>query len=313
MHGAFLGVLVVLLGLLGLAGTASASSTTRQAAVRGGAHQVPGYHGTTVQLAKSHLAKKRPAISNTVRPNAVSGHTVSYGPITAQAHSQWTAWVNCPSGTLAAGGGESNTSPGGISLHDSYALSGGGGWQVAVTNDSAAQSTFTVYGVCLSGLTSYGQVLREAPVPANSTGTVGAYCSGKQEVLGGGGSVTVLNTRVQDDGYSLTFDQPYLGAWRFIVHNFDAVSRDATAQVLCGVGITTSGVVDSDQVAPGQLQTASESCSSGTTVLSGGGGSGGQSGIRITDSYPDGNGWRMYVMNDDTQPGSITTGVHCGF
>lgn len=237
-------------------------------------------------------------------------HIVWYGPVTMQPNEWWSAWVWCPSGMLATGGGESNNSAGGVVLHNSVALDDGSGWQVTVTNSSAGVATFKVYAVCFSGLTGYQLQAGKTLVPAGGAGGVSAVCPAGQQVLGGGGSSDTLNNDV------VTYPNSVSNGWWFGMHNNDSVARTANAQAVCGNGIVGRQEVVSSyfNVGPGGVGSADISCPSGKHVVSGGGfgGGGGSGDMILTDSYPFAEGWRVYVLNDGPDPGVARAIVVCG-
>ncbi|ONI76060.1 hypothetical protein ALI144C_35760 [Actinosynnema sp. ALI-1.44] len=99
----------------------------------------------------------------------------------------------------------------------------------------------------------------------------------------------------------------HLPGW--LSRNYDTVDRTEIAQAVCANGIANRQYLYSDYttVAPGQIGSAYIGCPAGKRVLSGGGFGGGHGDGRyakVTDSYPDGGGWRIYVKNDRYQAGS---------
>ena len=72
----------------------------------------------------------------------------------------------CPAGMQATSGGESNSGYNDVTLHSTYALGGGSGWHVLVTNDSSSTRSVYAWVVCMSGLTNYSQPQQsESPIP----------------------------------------------------------------------------------------------------------------------------------------------------
>lgn len=238
-------------------------------------------------------------------PLAVTQGVYSYGPGTVTAGWQVYAWANCPDGWRAVGGGESNSSAGGINLHSSYALPGGTGWQVEVSNDSTADATVRVWAVCLGGLGSYTQaVAKELIAPGARSGPV-ATCAPGQELLGGGGSVDTYRNAMNAYAYGPD-------GWRYVMENRDNVARSANAQATCGTGVTARGAtVDYVYVPAGGIGSSIVSCPAGTSIFSGGGGE--FENLWTIDSYPEGNGWRIFVKNLDTTRSSLLRSIAiCG-
>ncbi|WP_163569676.1 hypothetical protein [Fodinicola feengrottensis] len=240
-----------------------------------------------------------------VRPNYEKS-TILYGPLNIGPYEAYQAWVDCPAGMVATGGGESNTSAGGIFPHDSYALDNGAGWQVTVSNNSSVSATYTVNAVCVNGLNSYRQVRGKDLLPANGAGGVAATCAPNELVLGGGGFSDTINN------HAVTYPYPSANSWWYGMHNLDGVQRTITTQAMCGGYNGSYQVLNGSysDVAPGHVATAVVYCPVGTSVTSGGGGGG--DGTFITDSYPDpSEGWRVYAYNSTTSPGVVSADVVC--
>lgn len=246
-----------------------------------------------------------PAKPAAAAPLAVTQGVYSFGPGTVTPGAWVYGWANCPDGWRAVGGGESNSSAGGINLHSSYALAGGSGWQVEISNDSTADATLRVWVVCLAGLGSYTQaVAKELIAPGARSGPV-ASCAPGQLLLGGGGSVDTYRNAMNAYAYGQS-------GWRYVMQNRDSVARSATAQATCGSGVTTQGrTVDYVYVPAGGIGSSIVSCPAGTSILSGGGGE--FENLWTIDSYPEGNAWRIFVRNTDTTRSSLVRSIAiCG-
>jgi hypothetical protein len=237
-------------------------------------------------------------------PHALGKYVGYYGPVTLNPGDWGDGWVSCPSGTLATGGGESNASVGGITIHDTYAMAGGSGWDVRITSNITAPTSVTFYVVCYSGLTSYHQETNKNLVGANSTAALTSSCLSGDQVLGGGGSSDTTNTQVG----TYKAGSVYQG-WAFSVRNFAATAQGMTAQAVCGNGFTTYRFIESDYttIAPGAQNKAVVSCPAGTRLL-GGGGAGT---ARLTDSAPDGDGWLVFAQNDSQQNEVVLSAAMC--
>jgi hypothetical protein len=278
----------------------------------GAARLATGKQSSVPQAAppKAAPAKQEPPMADSAAPGVAYRQYIAwYGPVTMNPNEWWSAWVFCPSGMLATGGGESNSSAGGVTLHNTTALDDGSGWSVTVTNNSAGVATFKVYTVCFSGLTSYQQLAGKSLIPAGGAGGADSVCPNAQQVLGGGGSSDTLNNNV------VTYPSAFHDWW-FGMHNEDSVARTANTQAVCGNSVGNYQVVvgSYSNVGVGQVGSGDVSCPSGTYVVSGGGfgGGGGNGDVRLTDSYPFAQGWRVYVQNDGTAQGVARAIVVCG-
>jgi hypothetical protein len=222
--------------------------------------------------------------------SAIGQHYVALYGFTIDPGTWTAAWQYCPEGMAAVGGGEFNTSLGGVTLHETYALSDGSGWLAKVTNDSGTPAQVTVYVSCVSGLTSYYQIYGGGG-SGNGWAQAGAVCT-TGTLLGGGGYTTALSGYATRTG-PLQSGTDRAGTWMFAGRSSsDTVS--VVAQAICGTGIDTYERVVAFSPNSGGLTSSSATCPAGMVALSGGGES-----FRLTDSYPVGeNGWRVYVAND---------------
>jgi len=250
-------------------------------------------------------AKEEPKAAAAAPNAAYRQYTVWYGPVTIQPNEWWTAWVSCPSGMVATGGGESNTSAGGVVLHNTAALDDGSGWQVTVTTDGATSATFKVFAVCFSGLNAYLHMSDKALVGAGSGTTLVTNCpTTVYQLLGGGGSSDTLNTGINASPIAGT------RSWVFGMSNYDSAAHTANSQAVCGMGVNNYQAVNGPEntLAPGQIGSSFVSCPPGTWIVGGGGFGGGI----LTDSYPDGQGWRAYILNNTPYTGYAAARAICG-
>lgn len=276
-------------------GTALAADipTTAQAHGVGGATRVATGEvtpGSASSASKNRAANEDRAPAQTAA--AYRQYTTWYGPVTMQPGDWWEAWVYCPSGMQVTGGGEKNSSIGGITLHDTYPLPDSSGWKVKVSNRATSAQTFTVYAVCFSGLSSYYQTTAKASVGPTTHGGAIANCSPSQQVLGGGGYSDTMNNDVSTSNFGST-------QWAYGMENLDTVARTTTAVALCAGGVANYQLVEgaSTPVGAHQQATAIAYCPAGKWIVGGGHYSSWRF-QRMTDSYPDGQAWRVYVQND---------------
>jgi hypothetical protein len=271
----------------------------------GAARAVHSSHPTAPSAAE--LANGRPVARPAAAFATPQRGNGRYGPISVPAGQDYQIWSYCPGGMVATGGGESNTSVGGITLHSSEALADGSGWFVDVSNGTSGTIGVTVYSVCFSGLTSYK--LETHP-------TFGAYQSG---FLGNAGCS--VGTAVGVGGVAGAYDQ-YLDYMQtaddqsWIGFAGSVAGPAPTLQVICAGGFNRlqdygwSG----PNIAPGQDTSVGGDCPAGTVLVSGGGGKsdGITTRIRLTDSYPTSQGWNVYAHNDSILTDSPDAFVLCG-
>jgi len=312
---------VLALGLdLMVAGMATAATPQVSGKVRAAALSAAAHGAGDTGLIRGEQSSRpapmgavtRPVVRRAGSPNATYRQYVAYSQtFTSQPHEgvRW-AEVYCPSGMVATGGGEANSSPGGVTLHDTYALSNGSGWHVDVTNDSEWQANLTVYAVCFSGLTAYTQVTAQASISGAGRMIAGAPCPAGMQSLSGGGWTSSYDTYVSDSSWYNLEDGDH--GWGYGANNLSPDQAVVTAQALCGSGIANYSWLgfEGGKVDPGYEATAYQSCPSGTFVVGGGGV--GSLGFRFTDSYPSGQGWRIYAHNDSDEFDSVGIDVICG-
>ena len=235
---------------------------------------------------------------------AVDRHSVVYtAPITIPAGAVGSGGAACPAGTVVTGGGESNSSVGGVTLHDTYASSNTS-WAVFVTNTSSADATFVVYAVCWSGITNYQQLTTAWQGDSRYAGGP-AWCPDGLQRLGGGGWYDPpfdgwIDSGPGGDGwfFSLTINRSVAG----------------TSQVICGTGMANIQLATGGSpIGAGQEGVAVAACPDATYVLSGGIGTApGSRPSRPTDSYPDDETWRDYAYNETDGTTNVAVDLICG-
>ncbi|WP_370949626.1 hypothetical protein AB5J62_19305 [Amycolatopsis sp. cg5] len=232
--------------------------------------------------------------------------TMFYGPLTLQPGNWYNAWAYCPEGMKATGGGESNPSGAGtVTLRNTYPLADGSGWAVTVNNSGSTAVTFKVFTVCFRNLQSYQQTSIKKEVAPGATENLLVACPSGYRVLGGGGTTDSLNVRMST---GITYGAPLW--WQTSIRNDDGVPHTLVAVATCGIGVQNWRlIVGPDQsVPPGQLGSSAVYCTDNTWIV-GGGGAGWD---RVTDSFPDAQGWRTYVRSDSASPGSVNVSAICG-
>lgn len=246
----------------------------------------------------------------TVEPaQAASRMTTARNFVTAEPHKYWGAWVHCPAGTLATGGGGGNGS-GDVRIVASRAIDGGTGWDLTIANFSDQPQVFSVYAICWSGLTNY-QVRTETAVAINGALSSGyADCTNGGTALGGGIWADTNNIAIR----YLAATQPR-NAYFAQIYNADSALRTMTIQTICANGITADTNVASlyRDVAPGQRETQQATCPEGRSLISGG--------LRdstlqlgIPDPQPGWErNWLIVVRNETAATQKFVATVLCGF
>jgi hypothetical protein len=251
----------------------------------------------------------RPAVHPAGSPAATYRQYIAWSQsFNVPAGASWWAEVYCPAGMLATGGGESNTSPNGFTLHGTYALSDGSGWHVDVTNNSSAAGLM-VYTICFSGLNAYKQVTQPIPGYYSNEFLTHVGCPVGRAV----GSGAVPSSSDQYVSYVQTTDAE---SWVGVGHT-NPSSPNPTAQAICVDGINNyqeSGYT-AGPVNPGQVGSVHANCPSGTFIVSGGGGvNDGIIHFTLTDAYPTypAQGWYVFARNDSTLADQLAAYLVCG-
>ena len=263
-----------------------------------------------------------PTARSTSSTTAIGSTTYTDGPWRIESNYWFTVEMYCPSGTLAVSGGESNESAGGINLHDSRPLANGSGWFVLVSNTYPDASQFRTYVVCVSGVESTNIATHyDPPIAPNAHRYIDSDCGSFRKVLGGGGGWHdgSWNEIRESDGVN----NPSGNGWTVLTRNRDADYRTASAVVICAERIlgaqkweTFPGTLA--RFGPGQMMFSNAACPAGTQMVSGGAWSYSDGPFaelevsRLTDSYPNGNGWTAYAhTRNQTYGGGLRAYVTC--
>ncbi|MBP2474384.1 hypothetical protein JOF53_003256 [Crossiella equi] len=256
--------------------------------------------GAPVLLPADTAAKRAPSAPVV----AARKHVAEYGPVTVGPNRWQEPEVYCPAGMVATGGGEYNSNAGAVTLHQSYALPGGRGWKVQITNLGTTDITVRVYAVCFSGLSGYQHVYAKRLVQQGSFGDAWAVCPPGLQAVGGGGLADTYWTRVDSN------PGDDLRAWRFGIVNNDSAPKTVQAQAICANGVQHLALAKSQRyIEPpwsyyGERQAV---CPNGLGIVSGGGFGG-----RITDSHPQGEAWRIYYHYEHPPRAEVMTFALCG-
>ncbi|HEY4022061.1 MAG TPA: hypothetical protein VGM75_25470 [Pseudonocardiaceae bacterium] len=299
---------------LGLGGTAVAATPSGKPAASSAAASMKVGRGPVEGGGVRRLTSGSSSWSAPSRPQSTPALATTYrqyiaysNPITIQPGNWYNEWGYCPSGMVATGGGESNSSAGNILLHDDYPVAGNGGWQVTVTSTASVNETFTLYAVCMSGLNNYGPIVNKETVAPGQQLEPGVYCPYTTQVLGGGGFSDTLDTAQVETGIVGT------EGWSYLAENLDTVSHTVAAEVMCGNDVTNYQVIQTatDPIPPGQEGVSVAYCPAGTWVV-GGGGWGND--MTMTDSFPiyTNESWQANFYNYDTVDRYFGVQLVCG-
>jgi hypothetical protein len=311
-------VLLLVVGLLLATGSAAVAATPAPPGpetpdTKGGAERVAVSDGPPADRAfappPDAAPKDAPTVEQRVAPEAgYRKYTARYGPMTMKQFETWDGWVECPDGMRASGGGEFNSSNGGVHLKASRPLVDGTGWFVTVENTYTQDAEFTVYTVCFSALANYTLSTDRKQAEPEWIGTAKAVCPPGQ-LIGGGGVMDNLNGHLAATSPSGQLEQ----GWQFTTLSYNLERTPLTAHAVCADGIGDREVVTGTwtRLPAGGFGTATVTCPAGKTVVSGGTQSTGPN-VLITDSYPDGDGtWRVYAQSSGETDEILPTAI-CG-
>jgi hypothetical protein len=150
--------------------------------------------------------------------------------------------VNCPTGTVALGGGVYGTSPSvnqSVNGSSPYVLGGvATGWVGFMDNSTGVDASFSVWAVCAKKPKTYAVVSLDFTNWPHSQTSASVQCpagpTGKlMKVLGGGGGgastglLQNLNTTIPVAGSK---------SWRIDINNADSIQQAATVYAICGSG-----------------------------------------------------------------------------
>jgi hypothetical protein len=184
------------------------------------------------------------------------------GSATIGASSNGYAEVNCPSGSLAVGGGFAAQN--GLLVYNSTPKAGG--WRSYARNTTGSNRQLTVYAVCLYN--SGGTVTWESNneiVHAGSSQRSEAICPSGSIVTGGGFASDPDNHWVYATKKSST-------GWETWAHNDTATDKQMSSYAVClsDVSATTTQVLE-QMIIPGNSSTGGERPCPANTLLTGGG------------------------------------------
>ncbi len=215
--------------------------------------------------------------------------------------------VDCPDGTVAISGGESNTSPGEVVLAGSLPVNG---WQASVRNTGSTPATFTVYAVCATipsyELFSGGFV----HVPPGGVGSSRQACPAGKMAIGGGPLVFGPGTTSFVTSTSSFLRYEWASEFR---NEVNGRARDAVTYAACITDDPSFQIISTGwiNIAAGEYRAIGLTCPDNMTALSAGVFVRDERAI-ITDIYPLSQfSWRLFLKNNTTIGDQYHTSITC--
>jgi hypothetical protein len=278
--------------------------------------------GTTTGIAKTgHLGapaapgagKPAPEVQAAAKP---TGYTVVSASFSAPNGQQTFGSVTCPATNKGVtrdplGGGVVITSNSlSANINSSFPVSTA--WETYVDNNSGADTSFTVYAVCATPHKHYAVVSNSVSNPSGVQNSAIAACPSGTKVTGGGGYNSSGDLAV-----NINTSIPSGNGWRVDANNAGAGANSLTSYAVCSASWPAKtgyhvAVGTAQTNAAGAETLASVSCSSGQSVLGGGGfSSSGSTAVNMNTTVPSGAGWAVYENNASSSSASITAYAIC--
>lgn len=281
---------------------------------------VVGVTGCAVLLAASgaSAATNSKPVSNgpTVSTTLPNGYkVVRSSSFAAPNGTQSHGSVTCPRLKQPASGGAVIVS-GSINAAINSSYPSGQSWEVDVNNTSGADTTFTVYAVCLAPSAKYTVVTSSTTANPQSLTLGEAFCPAQTWIVGGGvlsqtfstlNNITVSDPIVQPHG--VTF-------WHVYFNNADTSASTFDVYAVChgkptGYSFQLGSIVNN----PSGTQTeATVTCPGASVPLGGGGGEqiqNGDNAVTMNSTFPSGNAWGIYENNGEPTDRDIDAQVVC--
>lgn len=225
-----------------------------------------------------------------------AGYTVvKSAPVTALNGTQSHGSVACP-GTRQPSGGGALVSSSALSVNLNSSYPSGRSWRVDVNNTSGADTTFTVYAICLNHASAYTVATNSAVAATGTQSAVQVSCPANTVIIGGGALSHSFST-----GVTINSIHPLGGStWWANMNNTDATDSNFTAYAICrptlkGYSVQSGTVMNTT---PGTEANATASCPALTVPIGGGGVSTSyDTAVGMNSSYPTSTGWSLYENN----------------
>jgi hypothetical protein len=261
-----------------------------------------------IALGACALAAAGPAAASGSKP---AGYVQVVGvAVTIDAGQQLRATVDCPAGTVpAGGGGVVGSSDVRATLNGSLPF--GNGWAIDVNNATDASITASAHVVCITQPRRYVVIsvgdLHVAGTQTDST----AFCPTGTVVLGGGAESNAADLHV---GLNSSFPLSAGNGWRMSLNNGSAADLFPTTFAICAKAPDGYAVVRGDAVRSraGAETSAFAGCAGNAVPLGGGAASrAGDLRVDIGSLSPEAHGWTSLEHNASTLAAPLATRVVC--
>jgi hypothetical protein len=266
--------------------------------------------------ASAATSKKQVPHSPTVLATPPPGYrVVQSSSFAAPNGTQSHGSVTCPGRKQPASGGAVVVSDSiNAAINSSYPS--GQSWEIDVNNTSGADTTFTVYAVCLAASAKYTVVTSSTTANPQSLTIGAAFCPAHTWIVGGGvlsettstlNNITVTDPIVQPHGVTW---------WHVYFNNADTSASTFVVYAVChgkptGYAFQLGSIVNN----PSGTQTeASVTCPGASVPLGGGGGEqiqNGDNAVTMNSTFPSGNTWNIYENNGEPTDRDIDAQMVC--
>ena len=260
----------------------------------------------------SKQVPESPTIDATLPAGYKVVHSSSFAaPNGTQSHGS----VTCPGRKQPASGGAFVAS-GSINAAINSSYPSGQSWEVDVNNTSGADTTFTVYAVCLAPSTTYTLVASSTTANPQSLTIGEAFCPVHTRIIGGGvlsqtfstlNNITISDPIVQSHGVTY---------WHVYFNNADTSASTFLVYAVCevkpaGYSFQLGSIVNN----PSGTQTeATVTCPGASVPLGGGGGEqiqNGDNAVTMNSTFPNGSTWGIFENNGEPTDRDIDAQVVC--
>lgn len=270
----------------------------------------------TASAASAAIGSKQAPDSPTAGLTLPNGYRVVHSSLFAAPNgTQSHGTVTCPGRKQPASGGAVVTSNSiNAAINSSYPS--GQTWEVDVNNTSGADTTFTVYAVCLAPSAKYTVVTSSTTANPQSLTLGAAFCPAHTWIVGGGvlsetfstlNNITVSDPIVQPHGVTW---------WHVYFNNADTSASTFVVYAVChgkptGYSFQLGSIVNN----PSGTQTeATVTCPGASVPLGGGGGEqiqNGDNAVTMNSTFPSGSTWGIYENNGEPTNRDIDAQVVC--
>ncbi|HTX78960.1 MAG TPA: NBR1-Ig-like domain-containing protein [Longilinea sp.] len=213
-----------------------------------------------------------------------------YNQVSVNAGAVGSASVDCPSGTLAVGGG--------FALGSDMIISGsypsGNGWKTEALNNSSSSQLLNAYVICLSNTSgSVSSKNASALISAGNTGNAAITCPSGSIATGGGFRLNASYLQVYNSSKGGN-------GWQAYARNSSGINSNLTAYVTCLSGISgasTAQILSQTSISGNSTGSATAACASGSLLTGGGFALGNNLFVYNTSMTSDPTKWISYARN----------------